>query len=111
MLNPTLGEPPRELPVINHGDRNLFSAPIDPAPAHLMKRLNNELFAKEEMMAREHEKTNERTEKNQKSYQAVFFHNDDIQVASFWDYEDKVIRENQRRGTIFRNKLFAEDDA
>ncbi|CAF4435653.1 unnamed protein product, partial [Rotaria magnacalcarata] len=76
-----------------HGGRNLFSGPIGPTPAHLMKRLINELFIKEEMMAREHEKTNERTEKNQKSCQG------------------KVICENQRRGTIFRNKLFAEDDA
>ncbi|CAF2163189.1 unnamed protein product [Rotaria magnacalcarata] len=48
-----------------HGGRNLFSGPIGPTPAHLMKRLINELFIKEEMMAREHEKTNERTEKNQ----------------------------------------------
>ncbi|CAF1212537.1 unnamed protein product [Rotaria magnacalcarata] len=109
--NPTLSEPPRELPVIDHGGRNLFSGPIGPTPAHLMKRLINELFTKEEMMAREHEKTNERTEKIKKAVELYFFQNDDIQVASFWDYEGKVIRQNQRRGTIFRNKIFAEDDA
>ena len=34
-----------------------------------------------------------------------YFPNDDIQVAGFWDYEGKIIRENQRRGVIFRNKL------
>ncbi|CAM4786768.1 unnamed protein product [Rotaria magnacalcarata] len=111
LLNPTLSEPPRELPVIDHGGRNLFSGPIGPTPAHLMKRLINELFTKEEMMAREHEKTNERTEKIKKAVELYFFQNDDIQVASFWDYEGKVIRQNQRRGTIFRNKIFAEDDA
>ncbi|CAF3275567.1 unnamed protein product [Rotaria socialis] len=49
--------------------------------------------------------------KNTRTVKLYFFQNDDIQVASFGDYEGKVIRENQRRGTIFRNKLFAEDDA
>lgn len=39
-----------------HDGRNLFSGPIDPTPADLMKRLINDLFTKDEIMAREHEK-------------------------------------------------------
>ncbi|CAF1206414.1 unnamed protein product [Rotaria sordida] len=102
---PTSSEPPRELPVIEHNGRNLFSRPIGPTPAHLMKNLINDLFTKEEIMAREHENTNERTEKIKKAVKVYFFQNNDIEVSGFWDYEGKVIRENQRRGAIFRNKL------
>ncbi|CAF2923973.1 unnamed protein product [Rotaria sp. Silwood2] len=122
VINPTPSEPPRELPVIEHGGRNLFSRPIGPTPAHLMKSLINDLFTKEEIMAREHENTNERTEKIKSEYYVLlrrfhcicltvlgavkvyFFQNDDIQVAGFWDFEGKIIRENQRRGVMFRNK-------
>ncbi|CAF4446902.1 unnamed protein product, partial [Rotaria magnacalcarata] len=83
-----------------------------PTPAHLMKRLINELFTKEEMMAVNMKKPmNEQKKSKVRTVKLYFFQNDDIQVASFGDYEGKFIRENQRRGTIFRNKLFAEDDA
>ena len=83
-----------------------------------MKRLINELFTKEEIMSREHEKTR----KNKKrvmhrihlfivcltvleAIKVYYFQNYDIQVAGFWDYEGKTIRGNQRRGIIFRNML------
>ncbi|CAF4711595.1 unnamed protein product, partial [Rotaria sp. Silwood1] len=98
--NPTPSEPPRELPVIVSSSLFIFS----PTPAHLMKSLINDLFTKEEIMAREHENVKERTEKIKRAVKVYFFQNDDIQVAGFWDFEGKIIRENQRRGVIFRNK-------
>ncbi len=74
-------------------------------------------------MNREHEQINERTEKIKSEWyplhypfyyirltilEAVkiyFFDNNDVLVSGFWDYEGKVIRQNQRRGFLFRNKL------
>ncbi|CAF3938263.1 unnamed protein product [Rotaria magnacalcarata] len=89
-----------------------YNKNTSPTPAHLMKRLINELFTKEEMMAVNMKKPmNEQKKSKVRTVKLYFFQNDDIQVASFGDYEGKFIRENQRRGTIFRNKLFAEDDA
>jgi hypothetical protein len=34
-----------------------------------------------------------------------FFQNDDLHVDGFWENEGRVIRGNQRRGLVFRNKL------
>ncbi|CAF4408489.1 unnamed protein product [Rotaria sp. Silwood2] len=123
--NPTPNEPPRELPVIEHGDRNLFSRPIGPTPAHLMKSLINDLFTKEEIMAREHENTNERTEKIKSEYYVLlrrfhcicltvlgavkvyFFQNDDIQVAGFWDFEDLLYFVKMSRERTLKNKIIS----
>jgi hypothetical protein len=37
--------------------------------------------------------------------QAFFFHDDDDKIEGFWDFEGKIIRGNQRRGLVHRQKL------
>ncbi|CAF2985812.1 unnamed protein product, partial [Rotaria sp. Silwood2] len=97
-------EPPNVLPVIKYNGRNLLSGTIPPTPAGLMKDLINELFTKEEIIDDKHEQINERTEKIKAAIQAWFFYDDDDNITSFWDFEGKIIRGNQRRGHIFRQK-------
>jgi hypothetical protein len=87
-----------------------------------MKRLINQLFTKEEIMAGLHGEDNERTMKikgNRGSrtntvlifhlsflaaIRTAFFQDDDEKLDGFWEYEGKLIRGNQRRGHIFRTK-------
>ncbi|CAF1229297.1 unnamed protein product, partial [Rotaria sordida] len=97
-------EPLNVLPVIKYNGRNLLSGSIPPTPAGLMKDLINELFTKEEIIDRKHEQINERTQKIKAAIQAWFFYDDDDNITSFWDFEGKIIRGNQRCGHIFRQK-------
>jgi hypothetical protein len=71
-------EPPIDLPVIvsvfiswqlqfdsfqEYQGRNLLSGPMSPNPGSMMKRLINQLFTKDEIIDRQHESDNERTNK------------------------------------------------
>ncbi|CAF2132322.1 unnamed protein product [Rotaria magnacalcarata] len=102
--NPMPNELPNELPSIASFP-SLFSCPIGPTPAFLMKRLINELFTKEEIMNSEHEQINERTKKIKDAVQACFFQDDPDKTDGFWEYEGKIVRGNQRRGLKHRKKL------
>lgn len=87
-----------------------------------MKRLINQLFTKEEIIAGLHGEDNERTMKikgNRGScantvftfhsffsaaIRTAFFQDDDEKLDGFWEYEGKLSRGNQRRGHISRTK-------
>jgi hypothetical protein len=87
-----------------------------------MRRLINQLFTKGEIIDRQHEQINDKTNKIQGkrfgfslpihcplfdsflAIQACFFPNDADKFHAFWSFEGKIIRGNQRRGLAHRNK-------
>lgn len=95
---------PGELPPVVYNGRNLLLGPLGDSPGCLMKRLINELFTKEEIIAGEHENVNERTLQIQEAVKVSFLNNDNELLEAFWNYQGKLIRGNQRRGRLFRNK-------
>ena len=131
-------EPPIDLPIIvsvltslqlqfdlfqEYQGRNLLSGPMSPSPGSMMKCLINQLFTKDEIINRQHESDNERTDKVKgnlrfhyeylcvfvislyiEAIRECFYNGDNDKLDGFWYFEGKVIRGNQRRGLIHRRK-------